>query len=239
MSRMTPDHSRLERYALFAAIPTVGIGGGYALAGDSIIHYGGPAIEITRTFTTSYDGMFFSSGSGAVPGFDMAGINVYEREVNDGVTKEIREAGFGADDNKYFGVSEEFFGEMLQEGDQINGSGEWNESEVLIAGNKTVTSSAGGTIFEDSVGDWALGDGAEETRGFLAFHLEEGPDDMFGWLDVGWDGETLTIYDYAFNTDGSIAAGQTQASTVVPGAGGLAALAMGAAGMRRRRKKSA
>jgi MYXO-CTERM domain-containing protein len=63
----------------------------------------------------------------------------------------------------------------------------------------------------------------------------EDPD--FGWIDIGWDGDTLTIYDWAINTNGSIHVGQT--TTAVPGATGLAALAMGAAGLRRRRKRAA
>ena len=239
MTRTTPAHSRLERYALFAALPTVGIGGSYAFAGDSILHYGGPAIEITRSFATSFDNIFISSGSALVPGFDMAGFNFYEREVKDnGVTKSFREAGLEADSDKYFGVTEGIFGEMLAAGDQISiDSREWAESEVILAGQKSVTDSST-TIFQSTVGDWALDDGDEEARGFLAFALDE-ENPMFGWLDIGWDNETLTIYDFALNTDGNIAAGQTSSATAVPGAGGLAALAMGAAGIRRRRKKGA
>ena len=60
----------------------------------------------------------------------------------------------------------------------------------------------------------------------------------YGWMDVGWDGEGLSIFDWAFSTDGGIAAGQTSEMTSVPGATGLAALALGAAGLRRRRNRS-
>ena len=87
----------------------------------------------------------------------------------------------------------------------------------------------------------AGGDEDSEVRGFLSFIADDDGSEiqMCGWLDIGWDGDLLTIYDYAFILNDSIEAGQTSSSTAVPGAGGLAALAMGAAGLRRRRKKSA
>ena len=85
-----------------------------------------------------------------------------------------------------------------------------------------------------TTGDW-LTDG-EEVRGIIGM---AGMDVGEGWIDIGWDNDSLIIYDWAVNFDGQIVAGQTEAAAAVPGAGGIAALAMGAAGLRRRRKRTA
>ncbi|MCH2141340.1 MAG: hypothetical protein MK100_09980 [Phycisphaerales bacterium] len=80
-------------------------------------------------------------------------------------------------------------------------------------------------------------------RAFFGFELETNSGDtVYGWADfsVSSDGLTLTLHGWAYDTTGgSILAGQTEASTPVPGIGGLGALALGAAGMRRKRKKLA
>ena len=102
-----------------------------------------------------------------------------------------------------------------------------------------------GAVFGDTVvdeqfatGEWAAL-GTDEMRGFVGWGMDSPDGTTFGWMDVGWDGEVLSIYDWAFSTNGSIAAGQTSEVSAVPGGTGLAALAMGAAGLRRRRNRSA
>lgn len=149
------------------------------------------------------------------------------------------------------GLAGSFFGDtptgacnllhIFQAGDAITG----RAAEFGVGGMVALSASARATAFGDvivdestAVGEWAASNG-EEARGFVGWSFDTSDGTAFGWMDVGWDGETLSIFDWAFNTDGSIAAGQMSEATGVPGGAGLAALAMGAAGMRRRRKRSA
>ena len=79
-------------------------------------------------------------------------------------------------------------------------------------------------------------------RGFLALGFDLDGETVFGWADISLstDGLSLTVHGWAFEDSGSgIVAGETGASNAVPGLGGLAALACGAAGMRRRRDRVA
>ena len=75
--------------------------------------------------------------------------------------------------------------------------------------------------------------------GYVAFAIGSGIDRRFGWMHFAdMNGERLTLTGWAYNdvAGGSIRAGETSASTVVPGAGGLACLfATGLASRRRRR----
>ena len=80
-------------------------------------------------------------------------------------------------------------------------------------------------------------------RGFLALGFELDGETVFGWADISLstDGLSLTVHGWAFEDSGeAIVAGQTEGGdNAVPGLGGLAALACGAAGMRRRRDRVA
>ena len=84
---------------------------------------------------------------------------------------------------------------------------------------------------------------------YIGFAIDD-PDDsvgvLYGWAQImiresgglhnNWF--TLDIIDYAYDDTGAaIATGQTEA-TAIPGAGGLVALACGAAGLRRRRNRA-
>ena len=80
-------------------------------------------------------------------------------------------------------------------------------------------------------------------RGFLALGFQLDGEAVFGWADISLsaDGLSLTLHGWAFEDSGeAILAGQTEGGgTPVPGLGGLAALACGAAGMRRKRGRVA
>lgn len=90
--------------------------------------------------------------------------------------------------------------------------------------------------------------GVMEGRTYLGFQVEAmggvgDPVVNYGWLDltIGRD-ETgalfLTINRWAYESDGNVAA-RIPGDNPVPGVGGLVALAMGAAGVRRRRERVA
>ena len=79
-------------------------------------------------------------------------------------------------------------------------------------------------------------------RGFLALGFDLDGETVYGWADISLssDGLNLTVHSWAFEDSGEgILAGQTEDSTPVPGIGGLAALACGAAGLRRKRNRVA
>ena len=79
-------------------------------------------------------------------------------------------------------------------------------------------------------------------RGFLALSFDLDGETVYGWAAVtlGSDGMSLSVDSWAFEDSGEgILAGQTEDATPVPGIGGLAALACGAAGLRRKRNRVA
>ena len=79
-------------------------------------------------------------------------------------------------------------------------------------------------------------------RGFLAISFDLDGETVYGWADISLstDGLSMTVHGWAFEDSGEgILAGQTEDSTPVPGIGGLAALACGAAGLRRKRNRVA
>ena len=89
---------------------------------------------------------------------------------------------------------------------------------------------------------WSSGPLTPGDRGFLALGFDLGGETVLGWADISLstDGLSLTVHGWAFEDSGAgILAGETGASNPVPGLGGLAALACGAAGMRRKRDRVA
>ena len=80
-------------------------------------------------------------------------------------------------------------------------------------------------------------------RAYLALTLRNDSGlTVYGWADITLSSAlSVTVHAWAFeSTGGSILAGQTEnSSTPVPGLGGLAALACGAAGLRRKRDRVA
>jgi len=120
------------------------------------------------------------------------------------------------------------------------GAGEWDNGNGLMA-------FSGSWLGPGDRGGWQLSDGtgADAVRGYLGFRLDAGNSAYwYGWFDVelsrtGTDiasTMTLTIHGWAYEYE------TTAMSTpggAVPGIGGLAALAMGAAGVRTRRKRHA
>ncbi|MCH2143837.1 MAG: hypothetical protein MK082_01685 [Phycisphaerales bacterium] len=240
-----PESNRLQRYAMYAALPTLGAGTGLQ-AGDTVdfLHYGGPAIVIERDNILS-GSVTGSTGYGEVytAPFSVLNLNVNKNKGDDpkqlnGALIRSLESGNGKSSGIAIGNRGDQKGPwaaMLGFGDEIGGgSTSFGYQTAALAFRQNGTFK--GDDVSTSIGDWLTSDD-EEVRGFLGF-AELGGEGR-GWLDIGWDGNVLTIYDYAVNFAGGITAGQTEAASAVPGAGGLAALAMGAAGLRRRRKRTA
>ena len=262
------SNERLEHYIKYALVPTMGAVTASLSAGGSDVptgfyHYGGPAITVDRTNLVnataimktdsnvisasgsfSYGTHVFETDGGleVFRAFNAQANDVFIRQNKlgpDGPTGDTifnntngREAGFEAFGDGKFGT------QLLQSGEQVNlKSSKGSNEPGIVAATKTETNGKNGEAkgqLSTSFGDWRTSDG-EEVRGIIG--ATNG--DAEGWVDVGWDNGSLVIYDWAVNFDGQIVAGQTEAAAAVPGAGGIAALAMGAAGLRRRRKRSA
>ena len=83
------------------------------------------------------------------------------------------------------------------------------------------------------------------TSVLIGIGISDGTDTFYGWVDYSlsmYQGEyTFTINSWAYNNvadEGIIAGQNTAAGSAVPGLGGLAALAIGAAGVRSRRQRT-
>ena len=252
MSAAPMNEKRLSHYAAIATVPVIGVAGATAtsMAGD-IIHYGGPAIVIDRTMSTSYSGAstyihmsygfggIFSPASTGSAGY-AANFNVSKSNSSMYINKRGAKVAMNMGKSvSGFAVGTDGSGllKMVSASQNIDLKN-FNANSSIAKVAKSVSAASSMSSFSTRIGDFAAGSAGEETRGYIAFGIWS--DDMdspdFGWMDIGWDGDVLTIYDWALNTNGSIHVGQTSA---VPGATGLAALAMGAAGLRRRRKRVA
>ena len=99
-----------------------------------------------------------------------------------------------------------------------------------------LSTAEGSYFFSFSYGGWI-----DDQRGYIGFRLDgtdeaRGADYLYGWIDVGLSNDlnTLTIYGWGVNTTPN--AGLFAGEVPAPGVGGLAMLAMGAAGIRRKRR---
>ena len=106
-------------------------------------------------------------------------------------------------------------------------------------GNINLGTTTGGDFNDDPMG---LGDTGQTW--YLLFRMSHDVyTDNYGWLSFdAYDGDLpyITITGWGWDDTGStIAAGATSGSTAVPGLGGLAALALGAGGLRGRRQRGA
>jgi hypothetical protein len=107
-----------------------------------------------------------------------------------------------------------------------------NYSSGPVGGPLVANGSFGDIVIEES----------GSVRGFVAFRLVDGLDSYYGYFDVEWSRTgtdvgsilSLNIHSWAYNS----VAGQsiTTGASAVPGGTGLAALAVGAAGLRGRRR---
>ena len=266
MRYATHTTKRLELYALAATVPVVGMATGSANA--EIIHYGGAAIEVTRTLrsaltnssyhTNIYTGMrsMYGADLNTITG-SSAGSMQFDNEQRhqfypDGGPKDLnryeRLARLGngeGQSNVRFAADDLDFATRLSEGQMISSAlNAFDATQGILEATARYLAFGGSYIL--SYGSWLVGNNTDEVRGYAGFQITNEGEQGFGWIDIGWDGETLTIYDWAYNTDGSILAGSIDMDgdgdgdgSTIPGGSGLAALAMGAAGLRRRRKRSA
>ena len=238
---MTIDHretTRFERYATLAAV--VGTGLTSAAIANEITVSG--ATTGNGTFSGRQDWSLLVTGNGG--SVTLRG-NAYADALSTGAIERDIAGGYlnSGSDHRFLGKADQysraiaygFVSSTLANFGTLSSLG----SAVGILGFKmraTITQSAG---------EWVGTEGQAVTR-FLGFKVGDGSDVRYGWaeilLDLDLDGTSrLTFIDSYLGAAGdtTIVAGQTAPSNAVPGLGGIAALACGAAGLRRRRQRIA
>ena len=228
-------HDRIESYVALAATPAV-IGG---IATADIYHYDGPAISVTT------NGVPSSSGAdiGTFKNFIFGGgsftfeVSLEVAAYRNNSTEYGRAAGLWANNT---GSSSEAGFVAINNGDEGKKNAQRFSYSQKIAPSKMNIPDRevkiGGSTEGSTTGKGEF-NGSGEERGYVGvFILGSDNQDRWGWLDIGYDFDTntLTMYEWAFNDEGMLNAGHL---TVVPGPAGLFALAVGAAGIRRRRNR--
>ena len=213
--------NRLSKYALAAGTTIAAAAAGSAHAG--IVSSTG-SVNVASGATES----LFDFGPGAMVAQNRTGTNPWD-------FRSLRVGGTNSDlDIAFFNVNNVGAGTTI------------SSSFISSTGNAFAKSkNFGGTTNAMPNG---IDAGANQ---LLAFGMAYGDDSYFGWIDYTLDASggasnpfTFTINAWAYNdvSDQGIIAGQNLAASgggggAVPGLGGLAALAIGAAGVRTRRQR--
>jgi hypothetical protein len=195
---------------------TLAGGAGMLAAGsaDAAIIYSGllnQSVTVGSSYAIDFDGFF--------------GTDLTFSVVDFGSRFDARSSaasGFGVADNTADGTPTNF-----ASGDLIDGGSKYT-------GSSTKTLAA----YDTTDGAFIDGNFPANATGFLGFVLSG---NNFGWVRLSFGGTLdattgFTVIDWAYdNTGAAIRAGQT--TSAVPGAGALAALAVGASGLRGRRSR--
>ena len=160
--------------------------------------------------------------------------------VGSGVTIDLTAAVGGAPAGAYggqiFGNGTNFTGgsEELNGSNFFVGSG---TADGWFGASETVSANAvsGGWYSGGNIGVLAMGD-----TGYFGFRLPRANSTWtYGWIEAYNNGGTLEISRWGYESVIGTSAATPLQSQAVPGMGGLAALACGAAGLRRSRKRFA
>jgi hypothetical protein len=236
--RKIMKNNRIESYLVLAATPAV-IG---SIATAEVYHYDGPAISVSTNGLPSNGATWtyasFAVGGGSLIGTIFMDVNAWRNGATSGYG---RSAGFEA------GGSSKVYGGFVAQEEKGSGGLKPNAQRFSYSAKMPGKSNfpspkakIGGSSHGDTSG---FGDfnGEDEERGYIGIFMDNKESYGFGWLDIGYDFEsnTLTMYDWAFNDDGDLYAGHDTPPANVPGPTGLLALAVGAAGIRRKRNRVA
>ncbi|MDG1360602.1 MAG: hypothetical protein P8P71_09180 [Phycisphaerales bacterium] len=245
-----PQGDRMSNYKL--AAKAVALTPVAAMAGvASADVYSNTGLSITVTSTTANTNFEMTGAGGAtVRTFSAAGGGASYASVKGnglrwmGIDQRIPTGGVGGSASNWFG------------GLPVSAGATWNNlgrtAGEFTGTNNSITTSAGfgdinwGKSSSGGFADDPQGVGNTGQTWYLLFKTtgSDGYEGNYGWLsfDAYADGTTnsyITITGWGWDDAGStIAAGQTAGSTAVPGLGGLAALAIGAGGLRGRRQRA-
>ncbi len=236
---MTIDHretTRFERYAAVAAVTATGVTSA-AIANDITIS---GATTGNGTFTSDTGWSLLVTGNGG--SVTLSGdADVATMSISSGA---FAGAYLAAGTDHVFMGRTDFYSRRLPYG-LDSGDTIANAATLAISNSGILGFEFEGTNIRQSAGDWVNTAGQAVTS-FLGFRVGSGPSARYGWaeilLDLDANGTSqLTFIDSYLGAAGdtTVAAGQTAPSNAVPGLGGIAALACGAAGLRRRRQRIA
>lgn len=161
--------------------------------------------------------------------------------VGSGVTIDLSAAVGGAAAGAYRGQIDGNGTNLTGGSDASNGSDFFVDSNANPDGwfgaSETVSANAvsGGWFSGGNIGVLAMGD-----TGYFGFRIPRANSTWtYGWIEAYNNLGTLEISRWGYESVIGMGAATTGQSQAVPGMGGLAALACGAAGLRRSRKRSA
>lgn len=231
----TASRDRLSRYARLASVAGIGSAGGL---GSTAL---GSTYDFSGSTPQSVSITFGSFGSSSVAAFRMGNAAGTDGGPL-GIPINFFVSGGSGTPASYF------WGFKIPTSFRSNfGGGPAGEPKWILGGSQSITVSAGMTA---NTTTWALNNtsgalSGAPTTGYLGFSIEDqtpGGDTYYGFLQYTFtltagDAE-LTIGQWAYNVNSSITM-PPNGATAVPGFGGLAALACGAAGVRRSRRRVA
>ena len=255
---MSSSSTRLERYLTIAACGSGAVGLAVSPLHGDIQHFsseftlslpGGSSTQGSTSWNFSGGGVSWWLG-----GSRSAGIWTYNRTSS-------WTSSFGSTRSTTSYNNILWFASGAEIGTRLFGSGELIDLNTMQGAASTgavihkqtnwfynyyyFSSSSAGEIWtssHSSSGSTSTGIMSPFDRGFLALSFDLDGETVYGWAAVTLsnDGLSLSVDSWAFEDSGEgILAGQTEDATPVPGIGGLAALACGAAGLRRKRNRVA
>ena len=207
---MTSSPTRLDRYVSIAACGSGVVGFAASAVQADVYHYDTAVVMSISTSSSTSSSLVEFNGDDGV-GWSLYGYF-------NGSSSSIGWEAFGQLGNLQM--------ENVEQG-QVIDSGMGSDGDLLWWSSTY-----------SSFGNMEMGE-----RAYLALTLRNDSGlTVYGWADITLHSAlSVTVHAWAFeSTGGSILAGQTEnSSTPVPGLGGLAALACGAAGLRRKRDRVA
>lgn len=229
----TASRDRLSRYARLASVAGIGSAGGL---GSTAL---GSTYDFSGSTPQSVSITFGSFGSSSAAAFRM-GTAAGTQGGPVGIPINFFVSGGSGNPASYY------WGFKIPTSFRSNfGGGPAGEPKWVLGGSQSITVSAG---MQANTATWALYNTSQlsgaPTTGYLGFSIEDqvAGDTYNGFLQYTFTltagAAELTIGQWAYNVNTPITM-PPNGATAVPGFGGLAALACGAAGVRRSRRRFA
>ena len=220
--------SRLQKYSALAAAPCAALGGLAAVGGISVEATAG---GVTRTVTANAGATWRNQAVFNAGGID---FNVF--------------AFFGSTNSASMGLSINFPDRNFA--GQIKFWSGGTQSKVISAGatGAGLTNAGFGGSAAGGFGNFnLLGTGVTGSNRYLGFFVQNfvTTDYVAGWINFDFDRSagqrsfTINSWNFDVGANASVTMPANSGGGAVPGIGGLAGLAMGAAGMRRKRQRVA
>jgi len=225
---------RASRYATAAkmAAAAAGIGGAAGVVEAAIISGNTPVVLTSPGLAAP---TFQSTGLG-----DTLVANVFKGRLRQSVTYglAVRAGGIWGPDSA--ALNDGIHRNLLGVGAVVGGAGmTFNNSRMYIASLGTASGSVAANTSPPFV---VIDPTSNSLRGFVGFRFDDSGTTLYGYFDVEWSrtgvnqGSILTVIIHGWAYDNSGAAITIGGATPIPGGTGLAALAIGAAGLRGRRR---